>query len=156
MTSSASLNPLARTGFANAAAYDIHRPSFPSQSVQALLDNVRVADQPGATVVDLAAGTGKFTELLAKRPEQYKITAVEPHPDMRKVLQDKDLKDVNVKDGLSTSIPFPNESVDAVIAAQVGQYISSPLLLYKIHLSNLHILAGSAIGTRQHVEVTQG
>ena len=120
-SSNASLNPLAQTGFANAAAYDTHRPSFPAKSVDVLLDNVRIANQPGATVVDLAAGTGKFTELLAKRPEQYKITAIEPHPDMRKVLEGKNLSAVDVKDGLSTSIPFPNESVDAVIAAQVGR-----------------------------------
>lgn len=117
----AALNPLAQTGFANAAAYDTHRPSFPAESVNALLTNVRIADQPGATVVDLAAGTGKFTELLAKRSEQYEVIAIEPHADMRKVLEDKKLKGVDVKDGLSTSLPFPNESVDTVIAAQVGR-----------------------------------
>lgn len=120
MSASAALNPRAQIGFANATAYDSHRPSFPSESVNALLDNVRVADKDGATVVDLAAGTGKFTELLASRPEQYKVTAIEPHPDMRKVLEGKNLKGVDTKDGLSTSIPLPDESVDAVIAAQVG------------------------------------
>jgi len=40
---------------------------------------------------------------------------------MRKVLEDKRLSGVEVKDGLSTSIPLPDESVDAVIIAQVGQ-----------------------------------
>jgi len=127
-SSAAALNPLAQTGFSNAAAYDTHRPSFPPESVNALLDNVRVADNTGATVVDLAAGTGKFTELLANRPEQFKVVAVEPHADMRKVLEGKRLKGVEAVDGLSTSMPLADESVDAVIAAQVGDF-SSPSFL---------------------------
>ena len=76
------------------------------------------------TSLTTTPGTGKFTELLAKRNESYKIIAVEPHADMRKVLEDKYLSGVEVKDGLSTSIPLPDESVDAVIIAQVGQATS--------------------------------
>lgn len=120
MSSSAALNPLAQSGFAKAAEYDAHRPTFPAECVNVLLENVRIADKPGATVIDLAAGTGKFTQALVDRPEQYKVTAVEPHAHMRKVLENKKLKDVEFLDGLSTSIPLADESVDAVIAAQVG------------------------------------
>lgn len=40
---------------------------------------------------------------------------------MRRVLEDKRLSGVEVKDGHSTSIPLPDESVDAVVIAQVGQ-----------------------------------
>lgn len=114
-----SLNPFAQTGFAKAADYDAHRPSFPPASVDNLLENVRVRGAKGATVVDLAAGTGKFTELLAKREEGFKVIAVEPHPDMRGVLEKKQLPGVQVLEGLSTKIPLPDGSVDAVIAAQV-------------------------------------
>ena len=40
---------------------------------------------------------------------------------MRKVLEDKHLKGVSVQDGLSTDMKsLKDESVDAVIAAQVG------------------------------------
>lgn len=122
MTSpSGRINPSAQNGFSNAALYDKHRPSFPAHSVSVLLDGVRVADSPQATVVDLAAGTGKFTELLADRDEGYEIIAIEPHADMRKVLEDKHLKGVTVQDGLSTDMKsLKDESVDAVIAAQVG------------------------------------
>lgn len=112
----------AQSGFSNAALYDQHRPSFPAHSVDVLLEGIRVADNPKATVVDLAAGTGKFTELLASRDEGYEIVAVEPHLEMRKVLQDKHLRGVSVHDGLSTDMKFlGDESVDAVIAAQVGR-----------------------------------
>jgi ubiquinone/menaquinone biosynthesis C-methylase UbiE len=123
MTSTAGrINPSAQNGFSNAALYDKHRPSFPAHSVSVLLDGVRVADSPQATVVDLAAGTGKFTELLAARDEGYEIIAIEPHADMRNVLEDKHLKGVSVQDGLSTDMKsLKDESVDAVIAAQVGK-----------------------------------
>lgn len=90
-----------------------------------------MAGIPTASVVDLAAGTGKMTELLAKRPEEYEITAVEPHADMRKVLEAKKLRGVKVVDGLSTDMPLEKESVDAVIAAQVGV-----ILLYPCGLSS--------------------
>ncbi|KEQ84793.1 putative 2-heptaprenyl-1,4-naphthoquinone methyltransferase [Aureobasidium pullulans] len=128
MTSAPSgqLNPSAQSGFSNAALYDKHRPSFPAHSVSVLLDGVRVADSPQATVVDLAAGTGKFTELLAARDEGYEIIAIEPHADMRKVLEDKHLKGVSVRHGLSTDMKsLKDESVDAVIAAQAFHWFAN-------------------------------
>ncbi|KAL1304954.1 hypothetical protein AAFC00_003864 [Neodothiora populina] len=127
------LHPLAQNGFANAAAYDTHRPSFPAETVETLLDNVRVAGKTGAAIVDLAAGTGKFTELLAKRPEQYKVTAVEPHAGMRSVLENKSLRGVEVVDGLSTEMPLPDESVDTVIAAQAFHWFANMDSLKEIH-----------------------
>lgn len=42
---------------------------------------------------------------------------------MRKVLEDKHLRGVKVMDGLSTNIPLPDASVDAVVIAQVGQFL---------------------------------
>lgn len=127
------MNPYAESGFSKATEYDAHRPSFPTESVNVLLENVRVAEVPGAKVVDLAAGTGKFTELLARRDEGYEIIAVEPQKDMRKVLQDKKLNKVTVYDGLATKIPLDDASVDAVIAAQVGH--SSPISFDQKHRS---------------------
>ncbi|KAI5202183.1 hypothetical protein AUEXF2481DRAFT_430641 [Aureobasidium subglaciale EXF-2481] len=125
-TTSGQINPSAQSGFSNAALYDKHRPSFPAHSVSVLLDGVRVADTPQATVVDLAAGTGKFTELLADRDEGYEIIAIEPHADMRKVLEDKHLKGVSVQDGLSTDMKsLKDESVDAVIAAQAFHWFAN-------------------------------
>lgn len=117
------LSARAVSGFSNSAHYDRHRPSYPADAVETLLDAVRVAGVPGATIIDLAAGTGKFTEVLVKRDEEYEILAVEPHQEMREELEKKNLKNVTVKDGLSTSIPAENESIDAVIAAQVCIYI---------------------------------
>lgn len=120
---SGQLNQPVQAGFANAANYDAHRPSFPPASVDVLLDNLRVRGMKGATVVDLGAGTGKMTEILAKREEQFNVIAVEPHQDMRAVLEKKQLPGVRVVDGIAHTIPLEDESVDAVIVAQVGQIL---------------------------------
>jgi len=114
------INAHAQTGFAKSAKYDQHRPSYPASSVQELLEQCRVAGKQGARIVDLAAGTGKFTELLAARDERFEIIAVEPHGGMREVLEGKKLPRTTVLDGKGDSMPIEDASVDAVIVAQVG------------------------------------
>lgn len=107
-------------GFAKASAYDAHRPSYPADAVESLLQKVQVAGVKGARIIDLAAGTGKFTELIAKRPEGFEITAVEPLDEMRAELEKKQLNGVRVVKGEATSIAVESQSVDAVIVAQVS------------------------------------
>ena len=107
-------------GFAKADLYDKHRPTYPSEALAILVATAQVEGVEGASIVDLAAGTGKFTELLAARPERFDVVAVEPHADMREQLARKSLENVTVIDGLSTAIPAESSSVDAVFAAQVG------------------------------------
>lgn len=120
MSDSGALDHRAQRGFAKSAAYDQHRPAYPDKIVQLLLEKLGLDGKTGAQVLDLAAGTGKFTTLLAQRPEQYDVTAVEPHNDMRRILEEKKLHGVVVKEGRADSIPLDDESVDAVICAQVG------------------------------------
>lgn len=108
-------------GFQNASSYDQHRPSYPAEAVDSLLKRLQVGGFKGARIVDLAAGTGKFTELLAARDEGYEIVAVEPHDGMRGELERKTLKGVQVLGGRADSMPeVESQSVDAAIAAQVG------------------------------------
>jgi SAM-dependent methyltransferase len=113
-------SPIAQTSFANSTAYDAHRPTYPAESVQHLLEQCRVAGKRGARIIDLAAGTGKFTEALAAREEGFEILAVEPHADMRKVLVERGLKGVKVVDGTAEDVPVENGWADAVFVAQVG------------------------------------
>lgn len=120
MASSNTINERAQTGFSKSAAYDQHRPAYTPTVVQLLLENLRVDGKKHAKVLDLAAGTGKFTEALAAREEQYEIIAVEPHDEMRQVLVDKKLSGVTAVSGKGDSIPLDDQSVDAVICAQVG------------------------------------
>lgn len=99
MSSARNLAPAAAAGFKDASAYDEHRPAYPGAAVQKLLEHMRLADQPHARVVEVAAGTGKFTEALAARHEGFEVRAVEPHPAMRRELEAKGLRGVTVADG---------------------------------------------------------
>jgi hypothetical protein len=109
----------ALSGFAKGALYEQHRPSYSDQAVDTLLQALGVQGVANAELLDLAAGTGKFTDLLAQRKEHYHVVAVEPHDEMRRELEKKSWANVAVKAGLSTRIPLGDESVDGVIAAQV-------------------------------------
>lgn len=114
----------AQTGFAASSAYDAHRPSYPEEAVSQLLSALNIADVKGATIADLAAGTGKFTELIAARPEQYNIIGIEPHDGMRTELERKDLKGVSVVDGSAEAMPeVQDQSLDALVASQVSSDI---------------------------------
>lgn len=119
ITMSNSLAAVAKTGFADASSYDKYRPSYPAEAVDELLTALHLAGHEGAKVVDLAAGTGKFTEILAVRPERFDILAVEPHDEMRAELEKKALPGVKVVNGTATSIPVPSKSLDGLVAAQV-------------------------------------
>jgi SAM-dependent methyltransferase len=115
----------ASEGFKDASAYDAHRPSYPAEAVDALLRHLKIADKANVNVVEIAAGTGKFTELLAKRHENYNIHAVEPHAGMRFQLEAKKLRDVTVLDGHAANMPVEDGWADACIAAQSFHWYSS-------------------------------
>lgn len=66
-------------GFQNASSYDKHRPSYPPEAVTRFLKHLQVSGVKEARIIDLAAGTGKFTEMLVGREEDFEILAVEPH-----------------------------------------------------------------------------
>ena len=109
----------AEAGFKHASSYDKHRPSYPPSAVSGLLKNLGLDGRNKARIVDLAAGTGKFTELLSQRPESFEIIAVEPHDAMRGELEKKHLRGVQIVKGSSTDMPFNDGSIDAIIVAQV-------------------------------------
>lgn len=129
-TNHTALNSHAALGFAASTDYDTHRPSYPAASVQELLTGCRVAGKRGARIVDLAAGTGKFTELLCQRDEEFEIIAIEPHDGMREVLERKQLPRVRVVSGTAGEMGGLEEgAVDCVIAAQVGLGLSYSLCI---------------------------
>lgn len=93
------LAPAAAQGFQNAGAYDAHRPAYPAEAVDQLLGYMHLTGQTGARIVEVAAGTGKLTEVLAGREEAFEVHATEPHEDMRRTLEAKGLHGVVVKSG---------------------------------------------------------
>jgi len=97
-----------------AALYDQSRPSYPDAAVDWLIaDGVQ-------RVVDLGAGTGKLTRLLAARG--LEVTAVEPSQGMREQLQAV-LPQVETLEGSGEALPLPDGSVDAVLIAQAWHWV---------------------------------
>ena len=75
--------PLAAAGFgAGAEAYSRGRPEYPAAVGRWLEERLHLG--PGAVVVDLAAGTGKLTRVLAATGAW--VLAVEPVAAMRTAL----------------------------------------------------------------------
>jgi len=124
MTTPFNLNPRAATGFQNAASYDAHRPTFPAEAVDKLLTHLGVANVKNARIIDLGCGTGKFTEALAGREEEFEVVGVEPHAGMREQLVKKKLRGVQVEEGNAAHMPIEDGWGDAVIAAQVSCWSS--------------------------------
>ncbi|KAJ2905096.1 putative methyltransferase protein [Zalerion maritima] len=121
------------TGFAPANTYDAHRPSYPPEAVSGLLSHMGLAGIHGAKVVEIASGTGKFTQLLAAREEEFEILAVEPHEGMRRELETKNLQGVKVMDGHASKTPVGAEWGEGCIAAQAFHWFATAEALTEIH-----------------------
>ena len=92
---------------AAAAAYAEHRPDYARAAVRWALERA-----PGPRVLDLGAGTGKLTAVMAALGAD--VIAVEPDPAMLAELR-RALPDVRALPGRAEAIPLPDASVDAVL-----------------------------------------
>jgi SAM-dependent methyltransferase len=90
---------------AAAADYELGRPGYPERVVA-------VAGLPrSAEVLDLAAGTGKLTRLLAAHFDR--VVAIEPDDALRALI-----RDAETLNGSAEQIPLPDCSVDGVFCAE--------------------------------------
>jgi len=123
------VHPAAAQGFQRAAdAYRRGRPDYPEDAVAFLVRKLGIA--PGKRVLDMAAGTGKLTRLLA--PTGASLVAVEPVQAMRDALQ-ADLPDVEVVAGRAEAIPLADASIDAAVVAQAFHWFDGPAALIEFH-----------------------
>ena len=94
----------------DAADYDELRPGYAWEAVQWVVERGRLG--PGSVVVDLAAGTGQLSRLLA--PLELDVVAVEPAPNMRAVIEER-LPSTRPIDGTAEDLPMADRSVDGVV-----------------------------------------
>jgi SAM-dependent methyltransferase len=124
-----SIHATAQTGFdAAAARYARGRPDYPDAVNAWLRDNLHLA--PGKIVVDLGAGTGKFTRRLLETSAD--VVAIEPVAAMRSRLA-ADLPQVRVLAGYATSMPLPDASVDAIVCAQAFHWFATAEAMAEMH-----------------------
>jgi ubiquinone/menaquinone biosynthesis C-methylase UbiE len=111
-----------------AESYERRRPTYPADAVDWLV--ARLGLGPGATVVDVGAGTGKLTRQLV--PSGARLVAVEPLPEMREQLAAA-VPGVEVLAGSAEELPVPDGSADAVVAASAFHWFDVDRALPEIH-----------------------
>jgi ubiquinone/menaquinone biosynthesis C-methylase UbiE len=125
----AATHPTAATGFGRAAdAYERGRPGYPREAVAHMASELGLG--PGATVLDLAAGTGKLTRMLAATGAT--AIAVEPVEAMRRVLV-ATVPGIEVLDGTAEAIPVADGGVDAITVAQAFHWFDAERAVAEIH-----------------------
>jgi SAM-dependent methyltransferase len=92
-----------------------------------VLDAVPVSNE--ATVLDLGAGTGKLTRVLADR--YARVIALEPLAELRAILEER-VPQAEPLSGLAEAIPLPDASVDAVFAGQAFHWFVNEVALAEI------------------------
>ncbi|MEO6796611.1 MAG: class I SAM-dependent methyltransferase [Candidatus Dormibacter sp.] len=119
------IHEAALNGFGRGApAYERGRPSYPAEAVGWMTERLGIGAM--STVVDLGAGTGKFTRALVA--SGARVYGVEPSPEMREQLRGA-VPAATVLNATAEAIPLPDGSVDAVTAAQAFHWFATERVL---------------------------
>jgi SAM-dependent methyltransferase len=119
------VHEVAESGFGTAAeAYERARPGYPPEVVGRLAEWLSLA--PGRRIIDLAAGTGKLTRLLA--PAGADLLAVEPVAGMRAVLA-LTCPGVPVIAATAEDLPVATAAIDGITVAQAFHWFDAPRAL---------------------------
>jgi SAM-dependent methyltransferase len=100
-----------------AEQYDRFRPE-PPRDVEALFGDLRESN-----VLEVAAGTGKWTRLLLNLGAN--VTVVEPDDDMRAVLVRRS-PEVRTLKGVAEALPVEDASLDAVLVSSAWHWFEQP------------------------------
>jgi ubiquinone/menaquinone biosynthesis C-methylase UbiE len=111
-----------------AAEYERRRPSYHPDVVAFVVERLGIVS--GTTVVDVGAGTGKFTRLLV--PTGARVIAVEPLAEMRTQLEAA-VPGIEVLAGSAEELPLADASVDAATAAAAFHWFELDRALPELH-----------------------
>ena len=157
----ASIHTIAEEGFSESSAqlYDEARPGYPAESITYIKDllisvhatcnnSTSISREAHATpqivVVELGAGTGKFTQCFfageTKHTAQaqdalFNWTATDPSAGFRAAMKGISLpRDVTaIVEGTGTSIPADDHSVDCIVVAQAFHWMANEETLMECH-----------------------
>jgi SAM-dependent methyltransferase len=111
-----------------AHVYDLGRPGYPAAAVEWLTERLGITSR--SLVMDLGAGTGKFTRLLCELGSH--TVAVEPIETMaRKLLGIHPAP--NIVAGIAEAIPLRDESMDAAIVAHAFHWFCGDEAVRELH-----------------------
>jgi SAM-dependent methyltransferase len=111
-----------------AGEYEHGRPGYAPEAVAHIVHELSLGS--GSSVLDLGAGTGKLTRMLAERGLQ--VTALDPSPEMLARLRAV-VPAARVLEATAESIPLPAAAVDAVTSAQAFHWFDAKTALTEIH-----------------------
>ncbi len=106
-----------------AEEYDRYRPKLPEAALDWLLP------PECQTALDLGAGTGAATRVLARRVPH--VISVEPDPRMRAVIA-RDTPQAQVLEGRAEAIPLKDGSVDVVLVCSAWHWMDPDLAVPEI------------------------
>jgi ubiquinone/menaquinone biosynthesis C-methylase UbiE len=109
-----------------AEQYDRHRPGYPDEMVDAVLEYAQAS--PGERILDVGAGTGRATLLFAERG--YELTAIEPDGEMAAVASQRAATAGQSVEILNTDFEqasLPPAGFRVVISATAWHWVTSSL-----------------------------
>jgi SAM-dependent methyltransferase len=116
---------VADSGFdREAVTYERARPGYPPDCIAWFAEHLGIG--PGRRVLDLAAGTGKFTRLL--EPLGADLVAAEPVVGMQAILHATSPR-VPVVSSTAEQLPFATGSLDVITVAQAFHWFDAPRAL---------------------------
>lgn len=114
--------------FKSADSFATGRPGYPPEANDWLIKDLQLKHH--SVVLDLGAGTGKFTPRLLDIGAH--VIAVEPVPRMREKFAAR-YPEIQLLDGTADNIPLKSGSVDAVVCAHSFHWFATPEALAEIH-----------------------